>query len=232
MNPMLTVARKETAQLLHSRMSMITTAFLAMFFAFTAAPAVTMEDGSAAVLDQLLFSMVPVIGLFVGYIFASQIFLREKQQGVIETLLCTPLTVGELWLGKVLGATLLAWGMALGAAVLIIVVSGGNSGGLVLPSAPVIVHLAVVMPLFIAAGTGLLGLVQFILGLRQVQIVNVAVIFVLIFLLTFTRQLLNPETGITWPVVGGSFIAGVNVLGAVLVMGRLLNTERIVTSLP
>jgi len=232
MNPMLTVARKETAQLLHSRMSMITTAFLAMFFAFTAAPAVTMEDGSAAVLDQLLFSMVPVIGLFVGYIFASQIFLREKQQGVIETLLCTPLTVGELWLGKVLGATLLAWGMALGAAVLIIVVSGGNSGGLVLPSAPVIVHLAVVMPLFIAAGTGLLGLVQFILGLRQVQIVNVAVIFVLIFLLTFTRQLLNPETGITWPVVGGSFIAGVIVLGAVLVMGRLLNTERIVTSLP
>jgi len=229
---MLTVARKETAQLLHSRMSMITTAFLAMFFAFTAAPAVTMEDGSAAVLDQLLFSMVPVIGLFVGYIFASQIFLREKQQGVIETLLCTPLTVGELWLGKVLGATLLAWGMALGAAVLIIVVSGGNSGGLVLPSAPVIVHLAVVMPLFIAAGTGLLGLVQFILGLRQVQIVNVAVIFVLIFLLTFTRQLLNPETGITWPVVGGSFIAGVIVLGAVLVMGRLLNTERIVTSLP
>jgi ABC-2 type transport system permease protein len=232
MNPMLTVARKEMAQILHNRMSMITTAFLVIFFAFTAAPAATMQEGGGAVLDQLLFSMVPVIGLFVGYIFASQIFLREKQQGVIETLLCTPLSVGELWLGKVLGGTLLAWGMALGAAVIITVVSGGGDGALLLPSTPVIVYLAVVLPLFIGAGTGLLGLVQFILGLRQVQIVNVAVIFVLIFLLTFTRQLLNPETGISWLVVGGSLIAGFAVMGAVLAMGRLLNTERIVTSLP
>jgi ABC-2 type transport system permease protein len=232
MKPMLTVARKEMAQLLHSRMSMVTTAFLAIFFSFTTAQTAVMEEGGGAVLDQLLFSMVPVIGLFVGYIFASQIFLREKQQGVIETLLCTPLSVSELWLGKVLGATLLAWGMALGAAVIITVVSGGSGGTLLLPSAPVIVYLAVVLPLFIAAGTGLLGLAQFILGLRQVQIVNVGVIFVLIFLLTVTQQVLNPATGITWPVVGGSLIAGLAVLGAVLGMGRLLNTERIVTSLP
>jgi ABC-2 type transport system permease protein len=232
MKPMLTVARKEVAQLLHSRMSMVTTAFLAIFFAFTAAPAVITNDGGGAVLDQLLFSMVPVIGLFVGYIFASQIFLREKQQGVIETLLCTPLTVGELWLGKVLGVTLLAWGMALGAAFLIIGFSSGSNGALLLPSAPVVVHLAVAMPLFIAAGTGLLGLAQFILGLRQIQIVNVVVIFVLIFLLTVTQQVLNPESGITWMVAGGSLIAGLAVLGAVLGIGRLLNTERIVTSLP
>jgi ABC-2 type transport system permease protein len=232
MKPMLTVARKEIAQLLHSRISMITTAFLAIFFAFTATQSVIVEDGGRAVLDQLLFSMVPVIGLFVGYIFASQIFLREKQQGIIETLLCTPLTVRQLWSGKVLGVTLLAWGMALGAALLIIVFSRGSNGGLLLPSAPAFVHLAVVMPLFIAAGTGLLGLVQFILGLRQIQIVNVGVIFVLIFLLTFTQQVLNPETGIAWPVVGGSFIAGLAALGVVLAMGRLLNTERIVTSLP
>jgi ABC-2 type transport system permease protein len=232
MNPMVIVARKEMGQLLHSRMSMVTTAFFAVFFAFTAAPAIITEDGGGAVLDQILFSMVLVIGIFVGYIFASQIFLREKQQGVIETLLCTPLTVGELWLGKVLGVTLLAWGMALGAALLIIAFSGGNCGELLVPSAPVIVHLVLVIPLFIAAGTGLLGLAQFILGLRQIQIVNVLVIFVLIFLLTFTQQLLNPETGITWPVVGGSFIAGLAFLGAVLAAGRLLNTERIVTSLP
>jgi hypothetical protein len=33
-------------------------------------------------------------------------------------------------------------------------------------------------------------------------------------------------------VVGGSFIAGLAALGVVLAMGRLLNTERIVTSLP
>jgi ABC-2 type transport system permease protein len=232
MNPMLTVARKEVGQLLHSRMSMVTTAFLAMFFAFTATQSVIAEDGGGAVLDQLLFSMVPVIGLFVGYIFASVIFLREKQQGIIETLLCTPLSVVHLWLGKVLGVTLLAWGMALGAALLIIGFSSGRAGALLLPSAPVVVHLAVAMPLFIAAGTGLLGLVQFILGMRQIPIVNVGVIFILIFLLTFTQQVLNPETGITWPVVGGSLIAGIAVLGAVLGIGRLLNTERIVTSLP
>lgn len=230
MNPMGIVARKEIAQLLHSRMSMVSTAFLTVFFAITAVPQIVSEGG--AVLDQFLFSMVLVIGIFVGYIFASQIFLREKQQGVIETLLCTPLTVGELWLGKVLGVTLLAWGMALGAALIMIVFSWGGSGALLLPSAPVIVHLAVVIPLFIAAGTGLLGLAQFILGLRQIQIINVLVIFVLIFLLTMTQQLLNPEGGITWPVVGGALIAGFAVLGAVLGLARLLNTERIVTSLP
>ncbi|HDR72630.1 MAG TPA: ABC transporter permease [Methanoculleus sp.] len=232
MNPMLTVARKEIAQLLHSRMSMLSTAFLAIFFAFTAAPAVTMDGGGLAILDQLLFSMVPVIGLFAGYIFASQIFLREKQQGVIETLLCTPLTVRQLWAGKVLGVTLLAWAMAMGAAILIVGFSRGSDGVLLLPSAPVIVHLAVAVPLFIVAGTGLLGLAQFILGMHQIQIVNVAVIFVLIFLLTLTQQLVNPEAGITWPVAGASFLAGHAALGGVWAAGRCLNTERIVTSLP
>ena len=61
--------------------------------------------GGPVSLDNALFSAALLAGVFVGYSFARSVFLREKREKIIETLLCTPLSLKAIWLGKVLGVS-------------------------------------------------------------------------------------------------------------------------------
>ena len=54
------------------------------------------------------------------------------------------------------------------------------SNSLLFPSAAVILHLLIVDPLFIASVVGLMGFVQFLLGMRENRIIGL-LIFVVIF---------------------------------------------------
>ncbi|MDD5049685.1 MAG: hypothetical protein PHH09_12235, partial [Methanoregulaceae archaeon] len=67
---------------------------------------------------------------------------------------------------------------------------------------------------------------------RENQVLNFAIIFGLIFLISFTQAILGPSFSVTWGVV-----AAVLALAAVIIMGtawltRVLSRERIVTTLP
>jgi ABC-2 type transport system permease protein len=204
-----------------------------VIFGGMSAPAVLAGEGEMqTALDQLCFSLVLTLGLFNGYIFSGQAFLREKQSGIIETMLCTPLSLRQIWLGKVAGVVVPAYAMTVLAAFLIIGIGSGLAGGLLLPSPPVLLYLALVVPLFIAVAVGILGFFQLLLGMRENQILNVGVIFAIIFALTFVRELFGPDFGISWLVVGAVFTVGILAFAAVVGITGLLDTEKIVTTIP
>ena len=176
-----------------------------------------------------LFLQAPVLGIFLGYLFAQQAFLREKQDGTIETVLSSPLTLRALWAGKVLGAG--------GTAALIALLCTGGAviaAGLAAPIGfvltPVLaVHLIVVLPLVAAIAVGLLGLVQLLLGLRENQILNLGLVMGLIALLSIGQVAAGEAPG---PATEATMVL---VLAAVLaVLARLVgrvDRERIVRTI-
>ncbi len=233
MSRVMVVAGKEVRQLVKSRNVMLSAfLFVVVFGVFTGPAVLAGAGGPEQVMDTLGFYLVLTLGVFMGYLFTAQVFLREKQEGVIETLLCAPLSLRELWLGKVLGVTIPAAILTYLSAVLIVIAGSLFTGYTLVPSLPVLFHIIVVVPAFIAAASGLLGFVQFVLGMRENQILNFVIIFAIIFLISFTRELIGPAFSVTWAVVGAAFglALGITLLTAWLT--RFLSRERIVTTLP
>jgi ABC-2 type transport system permease protein len=234
MNRVLVVAAKEIRQLARSRNVLISAVLFIVIFGGMTAPAVLVGNDASPgqVVDQLLFYLVLVLGIFSGYLFCGQVFLREKQEGVVETLLCSPLSLREIWLGKVVGIVIPATVLSYMASVIIIFVGSAVLGAAVWPSPPVIIHVLAVVPAFIGAGAGLMGFAQLLLGMRENQILNFAIIFGLIFLISFTREILGPSFTVTWIVVASVMVLAVSIILITTWLTRFLSRERIVTTLP
>ena len=233
MNPVMVVAEKEIRQLAKSRNVLISAVMFIIIFGAMTGPAVLAgESTPGQTMDQLSFYLILTLGIFAGYLFTAQVFLREKQDGVVETLLCTPLSLRQIWLGKVLGIVIPASLLSYLAAVMVISVGSLAIGITVLPSPPVLFHIIFVIPAFIAAASGLMGFAQLLLGMRENQILNFAIIFGLIFLISFTRELIGPSFRVTWEVVGAALALAVIILFITSRFTRFLSRERIVTTLP
>jgi ABC-2 type transport system permease protein len=179
-NPIMIVARRELLALVRAR-SVLAAGFLVGLFVGGVPIFTALATGRGA---GGLYLQAPVLGVFLGYLFAQQAFLREKQDGTIETVLASPLTLPSLWAGKVVGCAgaaaliaLLCSGAALAAAALVAHVP--------VPLSPLLaVHLLVLVPLVTAVAVGLLGLIQLLLGLRENQILNLGLVMGLIALLS------------------------------------------------
>ena len=151
--PVLIVARKELHEMLLNKWTLVSAAIFAMLFGLVSG-AVTTVPGQPASLDGHILYLAPFIGAFTGFILCGAVFFREKQSGVVETLLCTPLDLRSIWMGKVIGVTVPAFMMSL----LAVIVSYGFSiityGAVSAPSLIIIVHVLVVTPIFTAAAIG------------------------------------------------------------------------------
>ncbi len=234
MNGVFVIAKKEIRQLTHNMQLMVSALIMALIFGAISGPALiaTGGTGTGIGIDTLLFTFGLMIGLLIGYILSGQTFLREKQEGTIETLLAGPLSIKEIWLGKVIGVLIPAYLLTLISTVLMIIIAGFLKGEILIPSGPIILHLVTVVPAFIACGVGVLGFIQLLLGMRENQIINVAVIFGLIFLISFSSQLLGPGFTISWAGEGVALAITVALLLAVNAMTRFLDKERIVRTIP
>ena len=231
---LLVVAEKEIYQILHTRSLLLSALIFAVIFGGMSVPA--MGAAGSERIDTLLFTVVLMLGVFSGYLFSGQTFLREKQDGSIETLLCSPLTLRELWAGKVLGVVVPAYlialvsaGLMIGAA-LLVPLTGGSSGRLW--SAELLVHLLVVVPCTIAAVVGLLGLSQLLLGMRENRVIGIGVVLLMVTLLSVARSLASAAGEITWLTEGIVFLAVLLLLLVTTVLTRFLSRERIVMTLP
>lgn len=234
MNPVGVVADREIRQFLHNRQTVLVSIVMAFVFGALSGPAIalTPESDPFRLADQLGLYLVPMIGILVTYLIAGQVFLREKTEKTIETLLCAPVTLRQVWSGKVLGVTLPAYGITLAATIVMYGLASVSGTFLILPSPPVMIHILVVVPCIIAAVTGLLGFSQLLLGLRENQVIGFVVFFGVVFGITFTRQAIDPDFAVTW-------FSLALILGGVLMLliitwylTRFLSRERIVTTLP
>ncbi len=233
MTSVLIVFRKEFRELALSRSTVAIGILFALLFGAMYSLRLTADMPLALDLSlgSLLFFLTMLIGVFLGYSYCSQTFLREKTDLVIETLLCCPVGLRELWLGKTLAVTLFAHVLAIGGGILTALVTGARLGTLVVPNPAVILYLVFVLPLVIACFVGALGFAQLLLGMKENRIIAMA-LFIPIFAGLY--GLGYSATGVfvvTWARVGILALAAAAVLAGIWWASRFLSRERIVTSL-
>ena len=189
------------------------------------------EISLAVSLGSLLFFLTTILGAFLGYAYTGQVFLREKMEAVIETLLCGPINVRDIWLGKTLAITALAQVFAILGGVQCSLVVSYRSGSVGVPGGAVILYVIVVLPLLVACFVGALGFSQLMLGMKESRIVSFVVFAPLFALLYGVGYSLPGSLDVTWFHVL-SIGAGVMVVltGLAYVSGRI-RIERIVTTL-
>jgi len=233
MKEVLVVGRKEMREILKTKSTLIVALFLALFFSTFPALGISKADNPAVSLNNSVFYLSLTIGIFVGYIFTGQVFFREKQEKIIETLLCAPVSLRTLWLGKVLGVALPSYSFSLLSAVLISLISNIFSSSLLFPSAAIIFHLLIVVPLFIASVVGLMGFVQFLLGMRENRIIGL-LIFIVIFgaLYGGVGGIMRSDFFVSWLHVGILLVVSVVLVALTAYLARYLSKEKIVTTIP
>jgi len=233
MNKIFIVAEKEMNGIIRTR-NMLVGIFFALWFSVTITiPVVIMVEGSAVVdqFNNLLFYLVLMQGIFTAYLFSGNVFFSEKREGIIETLLCTPLSLRQIWAGKVLGVTIPAYLIALLAAALITLIANVFSTTILLPSPAILLHIVLVVPAFIAAAVGLLGFGHLLLGMRENQILNISIFVVIFFALSLAKNVISGGYAVSWAMVGTMLIVALLLLALISYLTRYLNKERIATTI-
>ncbi len=174
--------------------------------------------------ESIVFHMAPCIGIIVGFGLSVR-FVREKQEGTVETLLCTPLTLRELWLGKVVSLTIPAHIVSVVSTLAFINLRGYTLNALMTA------HLAMIVPVVIASATGLLGFLYYILGMREVRILNYTVFFTLFVTLYLIVGRLTSPTILTWCNVSIVLALSLVIFGITYCLIAHLSKERIVASI-
>lgn len=228
------VARKELKELAINKGTWVSALVFGMLVTLTNLSTVmaTAEQGGVVSLDWPLIYLSMFAGVFAGFVLCGAVFFREKQSGVIETLLCTPLDLRSIWLGKVLGVAIPSYLMGLLSAGVLAVLSLSSAAPIAAPSLLVLFHLLVVAPLFISAAIGLVGYVQLAMGMRENRLISMGVFFLLIVGLMVSSGIIQEDSTLMGQVVIALFAGAVALLAISFVLSKRLDKEKIVTSIP
>lgn len=224
---------KEVRELRKSRSTILTGVAFVLFFGVMYSLQVFFDSevGLEQSLSSVLFFLSSLLGVFLGYTMASQVFLREKMDAVIETLLASPVRLGEIWLGKTAAVTVFASVLAVAAAVLMSLVVSIRAGSPTVVSPPVAFHVVVGVPLLTAVLVGLLGFAQLLLGMKENRIIGLA-LFIPIFAGLYGLGYTSAGTFVvSWREVLLLSAGAVLVLVVLLRAAPRISKERIVTSL-
>ncbi|MDD4987082.1 MAG: ABC transporter permease [Dehalococcoidales bacterium] len=224
------VARKEIKEIIKNRTTLLMGLAFAVFFSLMYSLNVAKaEDGTS--LDGAIFYLSLSIAIFMAYVSTGQIFLMEKRGGVIETLICAPVSLRQIWFGKTIAGVVPAWLVSLFATLLLMIMSGIQMGTVPLPGLAAVIHVLVAVPIFIAAFIGLVGFGQLLLGMRQNALLNFLLFVPAFGALYGSGFAVARGLTISWPYVsillGGSLI----LLGIAAYLTRYLSRERIVTTI-
>ncbi|MBP7410246.1 ABC transporter permease subunit [Methanoculleus sp. 10] len=227
------IAVREMRLALRNRSILITAIIFAVWFPVMSAVGIAAAAGgdAAAVAGGIAAITLPV-GVFMGYIFCADAFLREKRDGTIETLLCAPISLRRLWEGKAAGVAVPAYLMTLVSAAVTAATVAGLTGAPVAAEPLLLVHLAIVVPVWIAAAAGLIGAAQLALGMRENQILGFALIFGFIFLVAGLQQAVPGGPGISAATEAVLAAIGAALLALARFIAGKVTKERIVRTIP
>jgi len=221
MNMTLVVARKEIKNIIKNKGLLVGSVWIGGSFGI-------LFSTQASSLDNAVFSMALLVGVLVGYMFSGQVFMREKRQRVIETLLCTPLNLKSIWFGKVVGATIPAYLISLLTVALVTIVSNIMLHSLLFPSVVILIHILVVVPVFIASAIGLMGFCQFLFGMRENKIIGYLIV---LGYFPFIIPSIIGSLVVSWVEVVVYLCVSVLLLALTTYLSRYLSKEKIVTTI-
>jgi ABC-2 type transport system permease protein len=227
------VARKELRELAINKGTWISALVFGLLFTLTSLGTVTTtaEQGGTVSLDWPLIYLSMFVGVFAGFVLCGAVFFREKQSGVIETLLCTPLDLRSIWLGKVLGVAIPSYLLGLLSAGVLAALSL-SVASVAVPSLLVLFHLVIVAPLFISSAIGLVGYVQLAMGMRENRMISMGIFVLLIMGLSVSSGVVQENAALVGEVVVSLLLGAVLLLALSFVLSNRLDKERIVTSIP
>ena len=232
MNMTLVVARKEMKNIIRNKGLL----FGRLWFGGMFGVLNLLLGGQVFSFKNSVFSGALLVGVLVGFMFSAQVFLREKREKIIETMLCTPLSLKSIWFGKVLGATIPAYLFSLLSVTLVIIISNITVHSLLLPSVAILTHILIVVPVFIASAVSLIGFSQFLLGMRENKIISYLIILVLfpfMYPSIFSGLIQgNMNVVISWGEVVVCLIVSVLPLSLTTYLSRYLSKEKIITTIP
>jgi ABC-2 type transport system permease protein len=224
---------KEFKELLTNRSSVITGALVSILFAVSYGFMMASGTGNTAnfPLDSTVFLIAAMLGVFMAYTFDAQVFLREKVDKVIETLLCAPVSLRQVWLGKTLGVSLISYLIALLAMVILVVITSLREQAATLPSLPIIAYLLLVVPVFIAAFADLYGLAQMALGLKENRFIGFVIFLPLFIGISSIPSIVGSGLAVSWLAVGIVLAGSLLLLALAGFLSRFVSKERIITTL-
>ncbi len=225
------IAGREMRLALKNRGVLISAVIFAVWFPFISATGIASGAGGNAAVAGGIATITLAVGVFMGYLFCADAFLREKRDGTIETLLCTPVSLRRLWEGKAAGVTVPAYVMTLIAAVVTAATVFAFTGISVAIEPLLILHFVFVVPIWIAAAAGLIGAAQLALGMRENQIIGFVFIFGFIFIIIGLRGIAPGGPDISLAAEGILAAAGVALLALARFIAGKVTKERIVLTI-
>lgn len=189
-------------------------------------------DGDAAAVAGGIAAIALLVGVFMGYIFCSDAFLREKRDGTIETLLCTPVSLRRIWEGKTVGVAVPAYLVTLLSAVVTAATVSALTDVAIATEPLLYLHLAVVVPIWVVASAGFIGAAQLALGMRENQILGFVFIFGFIFLIVALQEVSPGGPGLSVMTEAVLAAAGIALVALARFIVGKVTKERIVRTIP
>ena len=211
-------------------LSWVTLLFVAILFGFSA-PLLTSVGETVPVAQKTAVNgfvgYAPLFLPFFGGSFLMDLFRIERAQRTIESSLCTPMTVRQLWLGKLLAVFLIMYlWLVFTVAIYLtrVLIRFGSSS---LPDAPAVVQLLVACPVLAFALLGAAGYIYLLwLAPMLVRMVNL-----FIGLAIFTLLLHGGGPDINWLTVSTMPLAGLLLFRLTLWLVGRIDKEKIIFSL-
>ena len=216
MSAVLTVARKELLELRYNRQVLVWMVAFAAMFAW-------ISSGSPSEVSLLYTSTL--MGMYGAFALSGQVFIQEKLSGSLESLLCGPVTLRQLWFGKLLGTLLPATAVAYATALIILLFGPLGAAGLGAPSA---VYLVAVLPALLIAFIGIMGFVQLNFEAKRTRLISIAVMALIVALLMTSLSITGNGATVSWEALAVAGLGGAGLTALPYLLVNRLSKERIV----
>jgi ABC-2 type transport system permease protein len=191
----------------------------------------TLIAASQASLNNITFVLPMMYSIFICTIFATYSVILDKAKRNIESLMATPISLKQIWLGKCIAVTLPSVIIGIGVSIIAILVMdfgfmAPQIGTLIVPEALAIVTAIILVPLLIFAIVTIV--IYFQLIMTNPRIANF--VFTIIFLLLFfgINALGGLGIGVNFAIIYLGFIALCAIVS--LVLSRSLTKEKVLLS--
>ena len=188
-------------------------------------------DASRAFLISIVYILPTMYSFFVCTIFAAYAVIVEKSKRNIESLMATPVTLNQLWMGKTLAVTAPSVLIALGVSIISFVAMNfilvvPRTGSFILPDVLSVVTAVVIIPVLIFAIVSLVIYLQLVM--TNPRIANLAFTGIFLILLFGANFLTSLGISLNYSII---YIGLAVVIGGVsYVLTRSLTKERVILS--
>lgn len=179
---------------------------------------------------NVIFEALPlVLGMLICSVFATYAVTIDKNKRTLESLLATPLSLRQVWLGKSLAVALPSVIMALVVSLVVVLVVNVRlvapvAGSYVMPSVLSWVAGLVIVPLLVFVVVCLVTLLQLIIANPRIATFVFTGIFLAVYMGTITEATASWNFAFIFLVIAVFFAA------LVLFLARFLTKERVVLS--